>query len=187
MLLEELLHLWGGFLQGCYKIILWLWFIPWCFYKFLHCTNSWFSLSDGFPSCKYIVFQTFSDLFHKSFHLSSCVMLSMFKPVSILSPSSVPALMHGWAPSWMKPCCLQTTKCFPEAVWKLHASGESAIVYQFFSIFHRKAEAVKWDHQEKYFGSYRIPGVGMGKFFFFWYGWTCNFKVWRCSPLTGLC
>lgn len=114
------------------KNILWLWFIPWCFYTFLHCTHSWFSLSDDFPSSDAIALRKFSDLFHKSFHLSPCVMLSVFKAVSILSSSSMPALLHGLAPSYTKPCCLQTAKHFAEAISAFMLQGK--VLYFFSSL-----------------------------------------------------
>lgn len=106
------------------KHILWQWFIPWCFYKFLHCTNSWFSLSDDFPSWDAIALRKFSDLFHKSFHLSPWVMLSVFKAASIFSSRSMPALLHGLAPSDTKPCCLQTAKHSAEAIRALMLQGK---------------------------------------------------------------
>lgn len=93
------------------KNILWLWFIPWCFYTFLHCTNSWFSLSDDFPSWDAIALRKFSDLFHKSFHLSPCVMLSVFKAVSILSSSACQPCCTAWLHPTLNPvaCRLQNT------------------------------------------------------------------------------
>ena len=71
-----------------------------------------------------VVLRKFGNLFHKSFHLSPCVMLSVFKAVSILSPSPTPALLHGLAPSYTKPCCPQTVKHFSEALCGFTLQGK---------------------------------------------------------------
>lgn len=113
-----------------FQNILWLWFIRCCFCG-LHCTNSWFSLSDDFPSWEYIVLWQFCGLFHKSFHLSSLCDAFCSIPREALLPAQCRALLRG--------------------IWKLHALGESVTVYQFFPSFHRNAVAVKWGSQNKYF------------------------------------
>lgn len=66
----------------------------------------------------------FSDLFHKSLHLSPCVILSVFKAVSTLSSSPMPALLRGLAPSCTEPCCLQTAKHFSETACGFMLQGE---------------------------------------------------------------
>lgn len=151
------------------KNILWLWFIPWGFDKFLHCKNSWFRLSDDFLH-ETIGLGKFSDLFHKSFHLSLHVMLSVFKAVSILPSSSRRALLCGGAPSYTEALLPADCKTLLRGNRWRHASGADAVFHHVFSASPRNAVTVRSPgkvllcfYQDT---CYRLSGVGLGKLFF---------------------
>lgn len=160
MLWEVLLPSQDWFYRDIKKNILWLWFIPRCSYKFLHCRNVWFSLSDdSLPET--VVLWKFSNLFHKSFHLPPCVMLSVFKAVSILSPSPTPALLHGLAPSYTKPCCPQTVKRFSEALCGFTLQGKHSTLSVLFNLSQECCDS-EMETSEKYFSVLKkTPAVGV--------------------------
>lgn len=92
------------------------------------------SVCQMIPLPETVVLWKFSNLFHKSFHLPPCVMLSVFKAVSILSPSPTPALLHGLAPSYTKPCCPQTVKRFSEALCGFTLQGKHSTLSVLFNL-----------------------------------------------------
>lgn len=125
---EELLHSLNLIFAKTLKNILWVWFILGSVYKFLDCTNSWFSLSDDFPSRDSIVLQKFSDMFHKSFHLSPHVMLSVLKLWAFSHLAVCQPRCMAWLHPTLTPVAYSAAIPFQGGSLWLHASGKSAVL-----------------------------------------------------------